>query len=143
MFYAQTSPEFFIVKSTKGFRIDSDRVPEYISDSVARDLLFAGTAVSMLGDRTVEEDEIQVCVNRVMACVPSENDYCYAWKSVEFQSAVSKWKSVVSDALWEKVVVGDGILDHLNVCVRDLCIESQRILSDGRWRSIRIIYPRI
>ena len=115
MFYAKTSPEFFIIKSPKGFRIDLDRVPEYITAAVAKDILFAGTAVSMLGSRTVDEDDVRMCVERIMACVPSEEDYWFAWKSVEFQTAVTMWKSVVSGVLWDEVVVGEGILDHLKV----------------------------
>jgi hypothetical protein len=115
MFYAKTSPEFFIISSPHGFKIDDERVPDYITPAVASDILFAVTTVSMLGSRKVCEEDVQICIEALMACAPSETDYCYAWKSVEFQSAVTNYKAVVSNVLWEKVVVGQGILDHLKV----------------------------
>jgi hypothetical protein len=115
MFYAKTSDELFISKSTHGFKINNDRLPEYISQGVADDILFSGLCCRMLGSKGVSEDDVRAHVERIMACEPNESDYCYAWKSVEFSAAVSAWKSVVSRVLWETVVVGQGILDHLKV----------------------------
>lgn len=143
MFYGKLMPEcqFFVnmdqsaaPESTRTkvewetlYTLDHRLIPDYISLDVCKDILFAGKAIVTLRHRIasaglmgiandlISEAEIQKHIERLIESLPSESSYCYSWKTLDFEVAVTEWKKAVSQLLWKHMVVGEDIMNHLQV----------------------------